>query len=99
MNIGPFQLPQFGDQYDPQKARALVEELERLILQLTKQNDDIPQETAANLSDQDSAINTVGKKDGKLVIDTTNSRLMYALGATPTSDWRVVDGSASVTPS
>jgi hypothetical protein len=36
---------------------------------------------------------------GKVIFDGTNARLMVAAGSAPTSTWRVVDNSASVTPS
>jgi len=45
------------------------------------------------------AINTANKVAGTIVLDTTNSRIMVALGADATSDWAVADGSATVTPS
>lgn len=57
-----------------------------------------PNATATDISSATSALNTEGKAAGKVVLDTTNSRLMVAIGADPTSNWTVVDGSVSVTP-
>ena len=59
----------------------------------------IPNYTAAQIADKTSAANTVNKYDGLFVWDTTNNRLMRSSGASDTSTWWVVDGSASVTPS
>lgn len=55
--------------------------------------------TAANIADKTSAINTVNKYEGLFVWDATNNRLMRSSGASDTSTWWVVDGSASVIPS
>jgi len=55
--------------------------------------------TAADIASAASAINTTAKYTGKIVWDTTNNRLMRTAGATTTSVWWIVDGSASVTPS
>jgi len=56
-------------------------------------------ETAANIADADAAINTRGKTQGLIILDTTNNRLMVARGSAATDNWDVADGSASVTPS
>lgn len=61
--------------------------------------DGIPVVSATNIADDSHAINTADKHVGKLIWDTSNSRLMYALGTGATDGWRVVDGSATVTPS
>lgn len=58
-----------------------------------------PSETAANIANVASTINTVGKYEGLMVWDTTNKRQLRAAGALPADKWEVVDGSASVTPS
>jgi len=55
--------------------------------------------TAAAIADATDAVNTSDKQAGTLVLDTTNSRLMVALGSDATSNWAVADGSATVTPS
>lgn len=55
--------------------------------------------TAANIASAAHAVNTTNKRQGLMVWDTTNNRMMRARGATSTSVWDVVDGSASVTPS
>lgn len=55
--------------------------------------------TAAAIADATDAVNTSNKQAGTLVLDTTNSRLMVALGSNATSNWAVADGSATVTPS
>lgn len=55
--------------------------------------------TAANIASAAHAINTTNKLAGKIVFDTTNSRIMIATGATATSAWAIADGSATVTPS
>ena len=55
--------------------------------------------TATAIADSSDAINTANKVAGTLVLDTTNSRIVVALGANATSDWAVADGSATVTPS
>ena len=54
---------------------------------------------ATAIADAADAINTANKVAGTIVLDTTNSRVMVALGALATSDWAVADGSATVTPS
>jgi len=54
--------------------------------------------TAANIAAVANAINTTGKAQGRLVLDTTNNRLMIARGSAAAAQWDVVDGSASVTP-
>lgn len=56
-------------------------------------------DTAANIADAAAAINTTGKTLYKQVWDTTNNRLMVAVGTGATDLWWVADGSASVTPS
>ena len=55
--------------------------------------------TATAIADATDAINTANKVAGTLVLDTTNGRVMVAVGADATSDWAVADASATVTPS
>ena len=54
--------------------------------------------TAAQIADKTNAINTLRKRVGRSVWDTTNNRLMIAAGGADTSRWYVCDGSAFVTP-
>jgi hypothetical protein len=54
--------------------------------------------TAANIASAANGINTNNKRQGKMVYDTTNNRIMIASGATAVSAWYVADGSASVVP-
>lgn len=57
--------------------------------------------SAANIASAAATVNTspMFKYAGSLVWDSTNTRMMRADGGNTTSIWRVVDGSASVTPS
>lgn len=57
-----------------------------------------PSESAADIANKTSSVNTVGKYAGLIVWDTTNHRLMRAEAALDVSPWWVVDGSVSVTP-
>ena len=54
--------------------------------------------SATDIASAGSTLNTVGKRKGLLVWDTTNKRMLRASGPNATSTWEVVDGSASVTP-
>jgi len=56
-------------------------------------------DTAANIASAAAAINTTGKFTGRLVWDTTNNRMMRAMGTATTSAWRTMDGVTIVTPS
>lgn len=58
----------------------------------------VPQDTAANIAAVGNAINTADKYAGKIVLDTTNHRLMVARGSAAADPWDVADGSAAVTP-
>lgn len=58
-----------------------------------------PSDTATNIADIASSINTVGKYEGLMVWDTTNKRQMRAAGSLPEDEWAVVDGSLQVIPS
>jgi hypothetical protein len=60
----------------------------------------VPSATATEIADIDDAVNTANKVAGTIVLDTTNSRLMIALGADADSDWVAGDDSSTtVTPS
>ena len=58
--------------------------------------------TTAQIANKTHAINTTGKSKGKHVYDTTADLIVFALGATDTSKWRLtgaVDSTGDVTPS
>ena len=55
-------------------------------------------ETNANLADVSHAINTTGKYVNKLMIDSTNNKLCYAVGSSASSNWQPLDGSAAISP-
>lgn len=55
--------------------------------------------SAASIAAVGNAINTTNKYAGRVVFDTTNTRLMVASGSAAAAAWYVADGSASVTPS
>src|SRR5690606_19015584 len=55
--------------------------------------------TATNIADDAHAVNTDDKYFLKMIYDSSNQRVMVALGSAATDGWRVVDGSATVTPS
>lgn len=57
-----------------------------------------PVETAANIADITSTINTVDKYEGLMVWDSTNKRQMRAAGPLPNDEWAVIDGSAQIIP-
>lgn len=59
----------------------------------------IPAYTAAIISSAANGINTMNKRIGKIIIDSTNGKMMYATGTLATSVWNYVDGSGSITPS
>jgi hypothetical protein len=59
---------------------------------------DTQSDTATNIANATSTINTVGKYAGLFIWDTTNHRLMRAEGSAAVDKWYVVDGSTSVTP-
>lgn len=54
--------------------------------------------SAASLGSITAQINTTGKYTGKLVIDTTNNRMVYAAGSSAGAVWWQVDGQASIPP-
>ena len=55
--------------------------------------------TAANIAAIANAINTTGKAAGKMVWDTTNSKIKVATGALAASTWVDASGTNAVTPS
>lgn len=55
-------------------------------------------DTEVNLLDATADINTTRKRQGLMVFDTTNNRIMVAAGASATDVWYIADGSSSVTP-
>ena len=56
------------------------------------------EDTAANIASVASAINTVGKYEGKQVWDVTSARMMRATGSTAASTWQSIGGGTTVTP-
>ncbi len=54
---------------------------------------------AADIAAIGNAINTTGKAAGKMVWDTTNSKIKVATGALAASTWVDADGTNAVTPS
>lgn len=59
----------------------------------------VPSHTAANIADDSSAVNTVNKAAGAVVLDSTNEKLKVALGSGATDNWVDADGTNAVTPS
>jgi hypothetical protein len=60
----------------------------------------VPALAATAIADIADAVNTANKVAGTVVLDTTNSRLMIALGADANSNWVAGDDSSTtVTPS
>lgn len=55
-------------------------------------------DTATNIGNIASTINTTGKYTGKLVWDSTNNRMMRAMGSTASSAWKTMAGDVTVTP-
>ncbi len=60
--------------------------------------DGIARAAAASIADKTNAINTVNKYLGKKVYDTSNNRIMYAVGSVNTDAWFRADGLTSVVP-
>ena len=54
--------------------------------------------TTANLSSLTSAINTAGKKNGKMVFNDTTNVIVVADGSTPASVWNTTAGILAHTP-
>lgn len=53
---------------------------------------------AASIAAVGNAINTANKRAGKMVFDTTNTRLMVATGSAAADPWKSADGGTTVTP-
>ena len=53
--------------------------------------------TAAQIADKDERVNTVDKRVGKMIWDTTNSLAYWATGTGQTDDWKTWSG--TITPS
>lgn len=61
--------------------------------------DDISRAQDTAIAARTNIINTYDKYLGKKVFDTTNNRILYALGSADNSGWAVCDGGGTVTPS
>ena len=57
-----------------------------------------PSVSTTTLQAASNAINTTGKRMGKLVYNSTTGKMYFALGTTPTSAWRATDNSGDITP-
>lgn len=55
--------------------------------------------TAGEISSTASSVNTTGKAAGRLVWETTNSKIKVAVGSGVTANWVDADGTNPVTPS
>lgn len=60
--------------------------------------DGLAQTSAANIANKAAAINTVNKYARKKVWDSSNSRLLVALGSADVDGWRKVNGDATIFP-
>lgn len=54
--------------------------------------------TAGEIADSTNAINTTGKASGRVVWETTNSKIKVAVGSGVNDDWVDADGTNPVTP-
>lgn len=54
---------------------------------------------SSEIADVANEVNTVGKREGSIVYDSSNNRIMIARNNSAAGPWDVADGSASVTPS
>lgn len=54
--------------------------------------------TAADIADATALVNTVGKFEGRRVIDSTNQRTMVSTGYAATDPWQGTVGDVEVTP-
>jgi hypothetical protein len=54
--------------------------------------------TAGEIADSTNAINTSGKASGRVVWETTNSKIKVAVGSGVNDDWVDADGTNPVTP-
>lgn len=55
-------------------------------------------ETLTTLASSVSTVNTVGKTGGKLAFNTTDLKMYYSTGTTPTSSWVSTDNVTTITP-
>jgi hypothetical protein len=58
----------------------------------------LPTATAAELGDEDDAINTTGKVAGKAVVDLTDGLIYVATGDDVNDKWVASDGTTDITP-
>lgn len=58
----------------------------------------LPTASAANIAAIGHSVNTAGKAAGKVVFDTTNSKIKIATAATAAGTWVDADGDNAVTP-
>jgi cytoskeletal protein CcmA (bactofilin family) len=58
----------------------------------------LPTATAAELGDEDDAINTTGKVDGKAVVDLADGLIYVATGDDVNDKWVASDGTTDITP-
>ena len=54
--------------------------------------------TAATIGDAANEVNTVGKRVGKPIYDTTNNLPLWAAGTGATDTWNDATGAVSITP-
>jgi len=83
----------WADQKQFDAMMRLVNELEARVAAF-----EIPTETAANIAAANAAVNCLNNFAGRIFRYITNNILIMVRGSLPTSQWDVVDGSASVTP-
>lgn len=57
-----------------------------------------PTATAAELGDEDDALNTTGKVAGKAVVDLSNGLIYVATGDGVNDPWVASDGTTDITP-
>ena len=58
----------------------------------------LPTATAAELGDEDDAINTIGKVAGKAVVDLSDGLIYTATGGGVNDPWVASDGTTDITP-
>lgn len=73
--------------------RAWMEQVERQLQILTPEP-----VTTAQLTDEDSDINTINKREFRIAGNTTTGRLVYASGSDPSDTWLFMDGTLAHTP-
>lgn len=59
----------------------------------------LPSYTATQIADASHEVNTLNKRAGRMVIDTTNNTIVVATGSGATDDWSRLTVAATVTPS